>query len=391
MSTIIKYKDNTLATVENETKTIKTANKWLEDNITLEKTDSENPAVYQDEDGYIVLDDDGNRVSVQSLIAHTNETYVAPTGFAYNKVSVRVPISDITKSIINKSVTNVNASDFPNATSISESLFQECNSLESVSMPSATLVNTHAFHSCTALTSVNLPKVTDISVYAFTNCTALKTVYAPKAKSFASYAFDGCTNLETLILPSKTNFAFQTYCFRNCTKLSSFDFSECTIVGNQTSMFQNTALTGIYAPKATSFCAFTNSAFADCTQLVYARAPKSAGVMREKSFMNCTALKLVDLGVMTNFSIGNNFNGCTALEVMILRKADAITTLGNVNNFTDVGLTQPLKIYCPSALISTYETASNWATLVANNQVEFLALEDSPYEDTEFEYMGVPQ
>lgn len=391
MSTIIKYKDNMLATVENETKTIKTANKWLEDNITLEKTDFENPAVYQDENGYIVLDDDGNRVSVKSLAVNANETYIAPTGFAYNNVSVRVPISDVAKSIIDRSVTEIKATDFPNATNIVNSLFYGCNSLESVSLPSVTLVDTNAFHSCAALTSVSLPEVTSLNASAFNNCTALVTAYLPKAKSFAANAFDGCTNLTTLTLPSKTNFSFQNYCFRNCTKLSSFDFSECTSVGGNTSVFQNTSLTGIYAPKATRFCAFANNGFSDCAQLVYARAPKSAGVMREKAFMNCTALKLVDLGVMTNFSVGNNFNGCTALEVMILRKADAITTLGNVNNFTNVGLTQPLKIYCPSALISTYETASNWATLVANNQVEFLALEGSPYEDTEFEYMGVPQ
>lgn len=54
MSTTVTYKDNTLTTVNNATKTLKTAGKYMEDDVVI--TDISNN-VYQDENGYLVLDE----------------------------------------------------------------------------------------------------------------------------------------------------------------------------------------------------------------------------------------------------------------------------------------------------------------------------------------------
>ena len=60
---------------------------------------SENGSVYQDQDGYVVLDDEpGTNVSVTSLSVTSNGTYTAPTGVAYTPVSVSVTPSLQTKS-----------------------------------------------------------------------------------------------------------------------------------------------------------------------------------------------------------------------------------------------------------------------------------------------------
>lgn len=49
--------------------------------------------VVQDEDGYVVLDDDGQGLGVVPFTASRNGTYNAPSGFAYNPVTVNVPSS----------------------------------------------------------------------------------------------------------------------------------------------------------------------------------------------------------------------------------------------------------------------------------------------------------
>lgn len=61
MSTTVQYKNATLTTVNNTTKVLTTAGKYLEDNITLVDVSSGgSAAIYQDENGYLVLSDEGD-------------------------------------------------------------------------------------------------------------------------------------------------------------------------------------------------------------------------------------------------------------------------------------------------------------------------------------------
>lgn len=74
MSTTVTYKDNTLITVNNATKTLKTAGKYMEDDITL-VDDSITGSVYQDGDGYLVVDDSGSSAPQGNISITTNGTY----------------------------------------------------------------------------------------------------------------------------------------------------------------------------------------------------------------------------------------------------------------------------------------------------------------------------
>lgn len=67
MSTTISYKGSMIATAENQTKTLKTAGKYMEaDVIVTDVTHGGN--VWQDQDGYVHLDDEGTPpVTVESL------------------------------------------------------------------------------------------------------------------------------------------------------------------------------------------------------------------------------------------------------------------------------------------------------------------------------------
>ena len=56
MSTTVTYKGSTLTTAENQTRTLKTAGKYMEDDITIiDVTENDTGDIYQDENGYLVL------------------------------------------------------------------------------------------------------------------------------------------------------------------------------------------------------------------------------------------------------------------------------------------------------------------------------------------------
>lgn len=230
--------------------------------------------------------------------------------------------------------------------------------------------------------------VTALNQYQFENNTGLKTVSLPNVTSAGRSIFSHCTNLESASFPGLT--VLPQYMFEYCTNLSEFDFSNILTLNNQ-GVFRYSGLEGVWMPKANSHAgAFTGDQFAYCTSLVYFRSPyNNGGSLRSGVFAGCTSLKLIDLGVANTLSTaGNCFTDCTNLEILILRKTTGISAISRNTDFQ--GVSNKIKVYVPSALISTYQTATNWSTYYANDQVEFLALEGSPYEDTDFVYMGVP-
>lgn len=235
------------------------------------------------------------------------------------------------------------------------------------------------------LTDYSSDVVTNIHTNAFNGCTNLETISFPNVTSLETYAFSGCTKLRSALLPK--NATIPSYAFENCSSLEVFDFSNITNVDGKNA-FKNTKLSGVYAPKAT-IGASSGSQFEDCTSLLYSRAPNhsSSSIIRISCYRGCTALKLVDCGSASSL-VAINFQNCTSLEVLILRRTSSITALGNTNNFS--GVTQNVKVYVPSALKSSYESATNWSTLVSNGIVSFYNLENSAYEEKDFTYMGVP-
>jgi len=159
--------------------------------------------------------------------------------------------------------------------------------------------------------------------------------------SMQSYAFYGCTDLESISFPN-LNSLYAAQCFFNCSSLTMVCFPKLGTGG---------------------------------TKYLYS-----------STFMNCSSLQIADLGVLGETSRGlfaQEFRGCSNLKTLILRKSDGICPLGNINCFqssafdsTGTGGT----LYVPSALISSYQSATNWSTILgyANNQI--LPIEGSIYE-----------
>lgn len=121
--------------------------------------------------------------------------------------------------------------------------------------------------------------------------------------------------------------------------------------------------------------------FQDCTSLVTAKLPNMTANVTNSLFRGDSALTLVDAG-KTGYIVGNAFNGCSNLKTIILRKT-SLATLQNTNAFTDTPYANGGSggtIYVPSALINTYQSASNWSTLYGYGTVTFTAIEGSQYE-----------
>ena len=97
----------------------------------------------------------------------------------------------------------------------------------------------------------------------------------------------------------------------------------------------------------------------------------------------CQLLEFCDIGSTVGIA-SSAFANCYALQTLVLRKSDAICTLANVSAFTNTPMSGYNNltgtVYVPQALISTYQTATNWSTLYNAGTVTFAAIEGSEYE-----------
>ena len=199
-------------------------------------------------------------------------------------------------------------------------------------------------------TEIVLPdSVTTIKRYCFRDEKTLIDIRSEGVTSISSYAFYGCTSLALTSLPEGVT-SIGSYAFRGCTSL---------------------ALTSL--PEGVT--SISTSAFYGCTSLTLMSLPEGVTSISTSAFYGCTSLTLMSLpeGVT---SIGiSAFYGCTALTTLILRRTDAITALGNKSAFALTPIASGTGyIYVPSALLATYQAATNWSTYSA----QFRAIEDYP-------------
>jgi hypothetical protein len=131
-------------------------------------------------------------------------------------------------------------------------------------------------------------------------------------------------------------------------------------------------LTSVDFPKALSPGQY---AFQKCTSLTSINFPKAVRT-DYASFNGCTKLASVDFPCVQEIA-NQTFNGCTALTTLVLRSS-TLCSLKNIGAFNNVpnGLT----VYVPSALIESYQNATNWSSMYANGKCTFVAIEGSEYE-----------
>lgn len=155
--------------------------------------------------------------------------------------------------------------------------------------------------------------------------------------------------------------------------------------------------TGITKVTGLSLTSIQNSGFANCTGLTSVDIPliqtlgafafqkaKIAGALvlanltsfGGNSVFENNALTAVDIGPNLTNNISNYcFSGNTGLNVLVLRKTGSIVGLGGTAAFNNTPFASGKAggtLYVPSALISSYQAATNWSTILgyANNQIK---------------------
>lgn len=209
---------------------------------------------------------------------------------------------------------------------------------------------------------------TSINAYVAYGRTGITSLSAPNATSIADYALYGCTGLTSVSLPVCTSTGAQS--MRGCTNLLSVSLPALQIIGGSTGSTSKTHL------------------LSGCTKLTDVWMPK-VYYFQGYEFAGCSALTGLDFPLLKTIK-GNAFQNCTNLTVLILRRSEA-ATVSNISSFSGTPFASSGTggtLYVPQSLISTYQGASVWSTLLgyANNQIK--AIEGSAYEN--YYYNGSP-
>ncbi len=167
-------------------------------------------------------------------------------------------------------------------------------------------------------------------------------------------AFKECNSITSVTAPNVGRLNEQI--FSTCTGLTSISFAGATTVNSSQQFLGCSSLVNIDLPNLT--------------------AP--AGNM----FQACGSLEFVDFPKLERMNANRFFYDCKKLKTLVLRHTSVVPINNDVFTNTPFagygGLTGTA--YVPSALISSYQTATNWSTLYNGGTCNFVAIEGSPYE-----------
>lgn len=406
MSTTVSYKGQTLATVSNQTKTLLTDGKYLEDDITL-------------------VDVSGGGAVLTTKNISANGTYNASSDSAdgYSQVNVAVPASAVdtgTKNITangsNQDVVGYAAVDVavPNSYSASDegkvvsngALVAQTAHADVTPTTSEQTIDTTTNNSIKVkgdadLVAGNIKK--DVEIFGVTGSyegggggfswddfsdyskpsggcvytgnevppyfafrrTGLTSFTGDNVTSFGAYggqrnSFIGCTSLESVSFANYSGTIYSSL-FTNCSSLETASFPKAVTVEG-------------------------NYVFNGCASLVGIVLPSLNGRISSQYFVDsaCVAFKYLDIGcTQTVYGIMQNaFNGASNFDTLIIR-GTSVNTLANINAFSNTKFASGGSggtLYVPSSLMSNYQSASNWSTIIgySNNQIK--AIEGSYYE-----------
>ena len=116
--------------------------------------------------------------------------------------------------------TVVKSVDLPQCTTIDDSAFSGCISLQSVDLPVCATIGGSAFNGCISLQSVDLPVCATIGLFAFSGCISLQSVDLPVCATIGGSAFSGCSSLQSVDLPKVESLGNNAFWESGITKVS---------------------------------------------------------------------------------------------------------------------------------------------------------------------------
>ena len=299
-----------------------------------------NGSVYQDENGYVVLDDEpGANVSVIPLSVTENGTYTAPTGTAYSPVTVDVAGSDISFS---PRLDGKNHYYVLLTTDLEYELV--LSAADDVDWGDGTQefnvsVGTHVYQ------KPGIYEITFSKAHrTWTNMQYRhkgKLIYAEIVNTIGTNQFDACYGLAGLYIAYEIPSYYTTYLCRNAYPLQ-------------------------YCKLPDSITSIGNSAFYECNSMRSITLPSSLISIEGNAFNRCRALESITIPQGVTSIGGGAFQFCVNLtEYHFLP-----TTPPTLGSSTALQTPTGCKIYVPQGSLEAYQTAENWSTYASYIQEE---------------------
>ena len=230
-----------------------------------------------------------------------------------------------------RSLETVNFGENPQLTSIGERAFSYCSSLSSITIPdSVTSIGSGAFSGCSSLTSITIPDgITSIEGSVFMYCNSLTSITIPDSvTSIGDSAFAYCSSLASITIPSSVT-SIGNSAFWNCSSFTSITIPDSvTSIGN--SAFSDcSSLETVTFEGESQLTSIGNYTFSYCSSLTSITIPDSVTSIGEYAFLICSSLKTVTFGDNPQFtSIGRyTFSDCSSLTSIII--PSSVTSIGD--------------------------------------------------------------
>ena len=270
-------------------------------------------------------------IKVKEVYLSSNITSIGNSAFYYCYSLQSINIPDSLTSISRDAFYNCYALQsitIPDGvTSIGEFAFQSCYSLQSITIPdSVTSIGQYAISYCRSLQSVTISSgVTSIGDSNFYNCSLLQSINIPDGvTSIGSNAFNNCASLQSITIPDSVT-SIGSYAFSGCSSLQSVNIPDSvTSIGN--SAFSSCSLLqSVSIPN--SVTSIGDSAFSSCSLLQSVNIPDSVTSIGSQAFFYCYSLQSINIPDSVT-SIGTQtFSACYSLQSITI--PDGVTSIGN--------------------------------------------------------------
>ena len=187
------------------------------------------------------------------------------------------------------------------ATSIGSNSFENCQQLESIHFSSCTQIYFNAFNLCKSLATVTIPLLQIIGNYGFSS-TSLTSVNFDQLTQIGDYSFSDCSLLSVFDAPMLSSIG--SYCFKS-TALISIQFEHLAMINNQGHSFESCSkLEVVHLNNVETLETFL---FKDCTSLNTITGTKITTI-KDSCFSGC--IKLSTITFPSLVTIGDNaFSG----------------------------------------------------------------------------------